>query len=84
MGIAQVLFTDCPSCSQEYHRRIFDFSKLLREHQSIEKIHLKKISLPIHRQAKQELKIKVAQNLLESTLCQSSSHNNFFLGSNPL
>ena len=38
----------------------------------------KKISLPIQRQAKQELKIKVAQNLLEGTLYQSASHHKFF------
>ena len=42
----------------------------------------KKISLPFHRQAKQELKIKVAQNLLEGTLYLSASHHKFFsLGS---
>ena len=44
----------------------------------------KKIS-SIQRQAKQELKIKVAQNLLEGTLYLSASHHKlFFLGSEPL
>ena len=35
--------TDCPWCSQEYDRRIFNLSKLLWEHDSIENFfHLKK------------------------------------------
>ena len=45
----------------------------------------KKISLPLQRQAKQELKIKVAQNLRKGTLYLSASHQKFFfLGSKPL
>ena len=39
----------------------------------------KKISLPFHRQAKQELKIKVAQNLLECSFYSSASRYTFFL-----
>ena len=38
----------------------------------------KKISPPFHRQAKQELEIKVAQNWFKGTLCQIASHRNFF------
>ena len=38
----------------------------------------KKIPPTIHRQAKQELEIKVAQNWFEGTLYQSASHHNFF------
>ena len=38
----------------------------------------KKISLPFHRQAKQELNIKVAQTLLECSLCLSASYLKVF------
>ena len=38
----------------------------------------KKIPPTIHRQAKQELEIKVAQNWFEGTLYQSASHHTFF------
>ena len=42
-------------------------------------------NLPFHKQATQELKIKVAQHLLEGTLYLSASHHKFFLlGSKPL
>ena len=45
----------------------------------------KKKITSIQRLAKQELKIKVAQNLLEGTLYLSASHHKFFfLGSKPL
>ena len=61
-------------------------SKVLWEHHSIEIfLHLKKKSLQFQRQAKQELKIKVAQSLLEGALYISASHHNFFfLGSKAL
>ena len=39
---------------------------------------LKKKSLPFQRQAKQELKIKVAQNLWQGTLQLTASHHKFF------
>ena len=41
---------------------------------------LKKKSLKFQRQAKQELKIKVAQNLWVGTLHLTASHHNFFFG----
>ena len=37
----------------------------------------KKISLPFHRQAKQELKIKVAQTWLEASLYLCASYHKF-------
>ena len=39
----------------------------------------KKIPPPVHRQAKQELKIKVAQNWLEDSFYPSASRYTFFL-----
>ena len=56
------------------------------EHDSIEFFFtLKKNSLPFQRLAKQELKIKVAENFFEGTLYLSASHHKFFfLGSTPL
>ena len=44
----------------------------------------KKISLPFHRQAKQELKIKVAQNWLEGSFYPCSSHHKFFWSTSKL
>ena len=86
MKITQDLGTHCPGCSQEYDIIIFHLSKLLWDNHSIENfLHLKKKITSIQRLAKQELKIKVAQNLLEGTLYLSASHHKFFfLGSKPL